>query len=203
MGRKSRSSPGTRVEVVSGRSQLNYAAGSNNVLAISPNSVFPRLLAMADVFQFYRFKKLRIQIPPSVNDVDVYVGYAPGAAFDTPPANGTAIIELPQAVYHSSGKSIDTYLNIGMKELMSNAQIPWFKTIPGTPATQFEIQGNLYTNVGASGGITLIIEYTVEFQSWNLAAQSPLRPSLPATEGKPEEGREVVIGGQKFKLVQA
>ncbi len=166
---------GSRIEVVSGRSVVNYAASTVNTLNISPNSVFPRILAIADVFQFYRFTKLKITNIPL--DTSVVFGYAPGALFDTPPANSQSIIELPMAVWHGSAKFADTILTIPRSELIKEAQLPWFKTIVGTPSAQFEIQGNLYTSVGAgANGATLVLEYTVEFQSWNLAGNSPLKP---------------------------
>ena len=170
--RAMKSTAGSNPEVISGRSVIFFAASSSNIVQISPNSVFPRAAAIADVFQFYRFTKLKVTVIPT--DTQVVIGYAPGAAFDTAPTTGPAIIELPIAVWHGAAKFGETRMMVPRKELIPDAQIPWFKTVPGTPATQFEIQGNLYnaTGAGANGG-TIVIDYTVEFQSWNLAAQSP------------------------------
>lgn len=163
---------GARPEKVSGRSLFTYAAAS--VTTISPAS-FARALAIADVFQFYRFTKLRVKnIPTGIQST---FGYAPGAAFDAVPNLASQVTELPIAVNHGAAKSTDTILNVPRKELMGDSQIPWFKTIPGSPATQFEIQGNLYV-VPAATGIILEIEWECEFQSWNLAANSP-KSNLP------------------------
>ena len=163
---------GSRVEIVSGRTNVNYAATTSATLPIYPAS-FARCLAMADVFQFYRFTKLRVMVIPVDNSV--VIGYAPGAAFDTPPTTFASIIELPVAKYHGSAKFMETIMDVPRRELIRDSQLPWFKTVVGTPATQFEIQGNLYvsTGGGANGGI-LVIEWTCEFQSWNLAGQSPM-----------------------------
>ncbi len=183
MGRKrgnknSKGSPGSRVEVVSGRSNFNYGASTSNVLAITP-ATFSRAAAIADVFQFYRFTKLRVITIPSDNSV--VSGYAPGAAFDTPPTTFASVIELPVAKYHGAAKFYETIMDVSRAELLRDAQLPWFKTIAGTPAVQFETQGNLYiiTGAGATGGI-IVVEWTCEFQSWNLAGQSPF-PKVPGT----------------------
>jgi len=194
---------GARVEVISGRSVVLYAVSTSNVLAVSPNSVFARAAAIADVFQFYRFTKLKCTIIP--RDVEVIMGYAPGAAFDTPPTTGPGIIELPIAVWHGAAKFDDTKMLVPRKELVPDAQIPWFKTIPGTPATQFEIQGNLYFSIGAGAtGGTIVMDYTIEFQSWNLAAQSPLlkvpKAIKSASDGQCKENSDVlVVGGVTYK----
>ncbi len=195
---RNKTSPvGARVEVVSGRTNFNYAATTSTSIAIQPSS-FARCLAMADVFQFYRFTHIRVQVVPADNSV--VVGFAPGALFDTPPTTAASIIELPLAIYHGSGKFTDTYLNVPRSELINDAQITWFKTIAGTPAAQFETQGNLYisTGGGANGGI-LVIEWTCEFQSWNLAGQSPLNLLSPKIDSK----ASIVVEGRTYKLSEA
>ncbi len=196
-------SAGERVEVISGRSTINYASSSSNTLNIAPAS-FSRAAAVADVFQFYRFTKLKVILPP--NGGTTTFGYAPGAVLDTAPTTNAAIMELPYASFHSQVKTMDTVLNVPRKELLKNAQLPWFKTIAGTPDAQFEIQGNLYSAFSATAGGTFVIEYTCEFQSWNLAGNSPLR-SIPSLSGMPsseiEDQKMVLVGDQKFRLVRA
>ncbi len=200
MGRKRRGPAGAKSEVVMGRSLITITASSMNVIQISPNSAFPRALAIADVFQFYRFKKLRVNLCPGT---ELTAGYAPGAAFDTPPTTSAQVIELPVAILQSSAKTTDTVLNVPQKELLNDAQIPWYKTIPGVPSTEFEIQGNLYILAG-SGVSRVYIDYAVEFQSWNLAAQSPLfKNTLVPQETSGVDDRQVVINGQKFIKVGA
>lgn len=202
---RNRSNPlGTRVERVSGRTLFTLAGGSSTVIPISPAS-FSRCAAIADVFQFYRFTDLKVHVYP--NDAAVTVGYAPGAAFDTVPATSGQILELPLAVNHGFLKASDTTLHVPRSELLPDAQIPWFKTIPGTPATQFEIQGNVYVVTPGAAGSIHGIEWTCEFQSWNLAANSPLETkgagktpgsddSVVLLEKKPDV---LVIGGVTYK----
>jgi len=204
MGRRNRNKgqPGAKTETISGRSVVFYAASSVNTLAISPNSVFPRAAAVADVFQFYRFTKLKVTAIPTDNTV--VFGYAPGAAFDTPPANSQSIIELPIAKWHGAAKFSETEMSVPRMELVRDSQLSWFKTIPGTPATQFEIQGNLYSSIGAGAtGGTIVLDYTVEFQSWNLAGNSPLYAipkALKASDGVNEKNSDLlIVGGVTYK----
>lgn len=173
MGKTKKNPLGSRVEVVSGRTFIPTVLNSSNNLSISPIANLPRLLAMAELFQFYRFTKLRAYCMPG--EVQMALGYAPGAAFDTPPTTISGIMELPLAVAHGAFKSTNTVLTVPRKELVDDGQIMWYKTIPGTPATQFEIQGNIYWVVGAGATApNFVLEWTCELQSWNLTAQSPL-----------------------------
>lgn len=206
--RSTKAATGSKPEVVSGRSVVLWANNSSNTIQISPNSLFPRAAAIADIFQFYRFTKLKVTVIPT--DTFVVIGYAPGAGFDTPPTSGVNIIELPIAAWHGAAKFYETTMIVPRRELIPDAQIPWFKTVVGTPATQFEIQGNLYSSVGAGAtGGTVVIDYTIEFQSWNLAAQSPFYRSVKDVSDNSEKtsspaDREVVlVGGQTFKLIKA
>lgn len=177
-GTSSSNSPDS-IEVFSGRQLFNTNGSANtvNTVNISP-ATFTRALAVADIFQFYRFTKIKVIQPPvgfnntTVSSAVVH-GFAPGSEFDTPPTTIAQIVELPRVLYHGLSKTMDGNLTLGRKDLLAHAQIPWFKTIVGTEDPQFEIQANLY-NIASVATISYIIEYTVEFQSPNLAAQSPL-----------------------------
>ncbi len=162
-----------RVEKVCGRTIVQpIISATSGVSSISP-ATFPRCLAMADVFEFYRFTKLNIEVPPS-SGVSYAIGYT-NQGFDTPPTTIAGVIELPYAKYMADTCTTFRQLNIGRKELLADNNLKWFKTIPGTPATQFEIQGNIYAAIAATGGVDLIIEWECEFSQWNLAAQSPFK----------------------------
>jgi len=189
---------GSRPEKVSGRTLFSFTTTGS--IVISP-AAFARALAIADVFQFYRFTKLRIKnIPTGVAST---FGYAPGAVFDTPPTLASQVTELPYAVNHGDAKTTDTILNIPRRELLGDSQIKWFKTIPGSPATQFEIQGNVYVVVPVTG-VILEVEYEVEFQSWNLAANSPKfnlpEPDLPPASRLPTPGDVVWKNHDSFSV---
>lgn len=173
---------GSRPESVSGRQLFSWALSTVSSIPVQP-STFTRALAIADVFQFYRFTNLTIRILPE--EVNAGVSYAPGALFDTPPTTSAGVVELPLHVSHGAFKTTDTVLRVSRKELLGDNQLKWYKTIAGTPAQQFETQGNIYYYTGAGAGTVLVlIDYTVEFQSWNLAAQSPLAHPLPQIAGE-------------------
>ncbi len=187
--------------------QLFNATTTVTTVPISPAS-FTRALAIADLFQFYRFTKIKVhQMPVAFNNTATvnYIihAYAPGSEFDTPPTTPAQLIELPRYIYHGLSKTTDTDMLLGAKDLLSHAQLPWFKTIAGTEDPQFEVQGNLY-NLSTQATESYIIEYVVEFQSPNLAAQSPLRKGLkvdPAHDS-PSKGQDIVtLFGAKYVLL--
>lgn len=197
----------SRAEVICGRTVFNFGAVAASI-AISP-AAFARALAIADVFQYYRFTKLRVRAIPVTGGFQAVVGYAPGT-IDNPPNTISAIAELPYALYHGSAKTTDTILDIPRSELCGDSTIKWYKTIPGTPATDFEIQGNLYYSILVGG--TLVIDYTVEFQSWNLAGNTP-KVSIPTPvsglvnekvdEAKGASSTDVlIVGGVTYRKSQ-
>ncbi len=177
-GNQSRRSPGARVEKICGRQFYNASATPGSIIAVSP-AAFSRALAIADVFQFYRFTKLDIHIAPTATTYSL--GYANGAAFDTPPTTTGEVMQLPYAQLITSTQTVPIKLHVPRSELVKDSQLNWFKTIAGNPDTQFEIQGNIYLGAGAATTAALYVDYEVEFQSWNLATNSPLRavPSVP------------------------
>lgn len=126
---------------------------------------------MADVFQFYRFTKLRVHMPPATS-VDYFLGYS-NSVFDTAATTSGQVMELPYATRSPNDLSVYQYLDIPRSELLKDSQIPWFKTIPGTPATSFEIQGTIYGNATNATTIACVVEWACEFTQWNLAANSP------------------------------
>ncbi len=195
-------SMGSRVETVSGRTNINFGAGASTI-NLTP-AFFNRCLVMADVFQFFRFTKMRVIVPPT--GTTTVVGYAPGALFDTPPTTNAQIIELPQAIWSSGNKTVDTILDVPRSELLKDSQIPWFKTIAGTPAAQFEIQGNLYVFAGANG-VALVVEWTCEFQSWNSTTQSPFvllnKDSKRAGDSEERISDTLVVGGVTYRKSSA
>jgi len=193
---------GARIEIISGRTLLNSAIGSSN-FPISP-AVYPRALAIADNFQFYRFTKYNVTISP-FNAGQAAIGYVPGSGLDTNPVAIASILELPVAVLHGGAKTTDTVLRVPKSQLLTDAQIPWFKTIPGTPDTQFEIQGTLYSI--ATIVMNYVVDWTMEVQSWNLAGNSPFIPkpisSVLSAQTDDEKNDRVLVNGQFFKLIAA
>ncbi len=163
----SMSQNGSSVETVAGRSYISQATGS---VSLSPNSSFPRLLAMADVFTFYRFTRIQVTLVPlGAEQVVCYINQG----VDTIPATIPAAVEMPYMCYNSANQSTNSVMKLGRKELIGDNSIKWWKTIPGTPDAQWEIQGYLYNQRGTGSNIFLV-EWEVEFSQWNLAGNSPM-----------------------------
>ena len=156
------SSPGARVEKICGRQYFSASSAAGQIIAVSP-AAFNRAAAIADVFQFYRFTKLNIEVKPS--SATLSIGYANGAAFDTPPSSSGEVLQLPFAKLMVPTQSVPERISVPRSELVKDSQLTWYKTIAGTPDAQFEVQGNIYLGASGSTSTILVIEYEVEFQS--------------------------------------
>ena len=113
-------------------------------------------------------------------------------------------------VVHGRYKTVDTMLDIPRNELVNKAQLPWFKSFPGTPDKQFETQGNMYYVADASLSLICMIDYEIEFQSWVLPANSPASGQLSTSNSKqPPSGKVdknsdlVIIDGMTYKRSSA
>ncbi len=177
------------IQRVCGRSEVAVLGSSttSSIIPIQPSS-FARCLAMGDVFEFYRFTSLKVEIPPLVASLavanEVAVGYS-NQTFDTPPTSVAAVMELPCATRNIRRSTVFRSFTVSRNELIANAPLKWYKTIVGTPEALFETQGNLYVAADGNDAPTvLVIEWEVEFSQWNLAGQSPLS-AHPALEPIP------------------
>ena len=204
--KRSQGPPDARIEKVSGRGLFITAATPGSIFTILNPTVFPRAAAMADIFQYYRFTKLDIELKPT--GTAYALGYANGAAFDTPPSTAAEVTALPFSKYITIPQTVSEKLSIPRSELLKDSQLKWYKTMAGTPDAGFEIQGNVYLGAGITTTINLVIDYEVEFQSWNLANNSPLRAlsSVPvgvsSQESSPGSERPNVLylNGAVYKL---
>ncbi len=195
--KKSRSSKTTKpaqspsVQRVCGRTLVNVlgAATTATIVPLQP-STFPRALAMGDVFEFYRFTSLKIELPPFLATASgaarhYAIGYS-NQTFDTPPSTVAQVIELPCASRQDLNSSVYRNFVVTRNELLSNGPLKWYKTIVGSPDALFETQGNIYcVSDAADAEVSLVIEWEVEFSQWNLAAQSPFIGNRPALEPIP------------------
>ncbi len=177
------------VQRVCGRSIITVGAATTLTVAIQP-STFARCAAMAEVFEFYRFVSLKVELPPVAGGTGTGVGnYAIGYSnqtFDNPPANELQVIELPYATRQVPASTMFRSFKLGREELLRNSPLAWYKTIVGTPDQLFETQGNLYYagDFALTGGIPVVVEWEVEFSQWNAASNSPmvLYEAIPGTD---------------------
>lgn len=146
---------------------------------------FTRALALADNFQYYRFKKVKVTVLPSMVGTSysaaipqsVAVGYEPGPAPDTPPASQNDVMNLSRSVFHGRGQTVNSHLNLGSNDLLADSPIKWYKTIAGTPDAQWEQQGVVYffaaANTGTSVSFDVLYDYEIEFQGLMVASSTP------------------------------
>ncbi len=207
-GRRNGSAAGQKWETISG--QQLFISTSNGVLTqvpVAPSS-FTRVLAIADSFSYYRFTKIKIEMLPSLEDAgsgtQVYVslalGYLPGVAPDTPPANEASVLALPYANFLSQGSAVPRRITIPRRELVGDGQLKWYKTIAGAADSQFETQGIIYGWAAGStitNGVNWMVHYTCELQGWILAGNTPL--SVPKDVSKMEDHLKLLIARQKAK----
>lgn len=204
-GRKNKTSSkslGSAHQSVSGRTLFTLSAASS-IIFLNPAS-FPRCLAMADVFNLYRFTRLKFTIMPGSS---TSVGFSTGE-FDTPPTTVTQIMELAYAGLVPGTQTVPVHVNVPRSELLGDSTLKWYKSIAGTPASGFENQGALYWLAG--GAVFLLVEWTCEFSQWNLAANSPMKPIVPVGKNdssiskKPQSWYEksedfIVVGGVTYR----
>lgn len=171
-----------RVEIIAGRTLFSPTpdAGSITAIPLYPTS-FPRCLAIADNFEYYRFTKLRVIHYPAAyltNGTDTYLAYSNGT-YDTPPGTFAAMAELPFFDLNTEFTSIITGFTVNRQELLSDVPLKWFKTVPGSQDVPLEVQGNLYYGLGGVGfstQIDFVVEWICELSQWNLVGQSPMVP---------------------------
>ncbi len=185
--RRNAGASGQKWETISG--QQLFISTTNNALTqvpVAPSS-FTRVLAIADSFSFYRFTKIKIEMLPSLEDAasgtqqyaSLALGYLPGVAPDTPPANEASVLALPYANFLSQGSTVPRRITIPKRELVGDGQLKWYKTIAGAADSQFETQGIIYgwasSNAGSiTSGVNWMVHYTCQLQGWILAGNTPM-----------------------------
>ncbi len=176
---------GNKIEVVCGTEHFDITATGLTQRVLVPFN-FTRALAIADNFAYYRFRKVHVEIHPgrNSNGDGVAVAYLPGVAPDTVPASLNAVMNLPYSKFHSDTKTVETYIKLGRSELIGDAPTKWFKTIAGTPDSQWEQQGGFYIwSDDPTPEFEITFRYEVELQGWVLAANTP-QPALSSTNSK-------------------
>lgn len=121
-----------------------------------------RLAAISDAFEFYRFTKVRIEIPPHrmSSAGDGLFGYAP-VATSTSPTTFAQIAEMPavsamipvglSTTFSSTTRTIQ--FNVP-KRILLQEQVPWLRTRNNAAfATEFEQQGTFWFYAPVAAGV--------------------------------------------------
>lgn len=188
---------------------LTLASPTMQAVNVVP-SLDSRLNAIAAVYQWYRFIKLKVHLLPTLaaNDVLATVGYLPRQP-NTTPVSHNELCQMPASTTKSWSQQVKSTMIINQDIMIGDTNLKWYQTELGTEDTQFEIQGVLYfagtANVNPSNTI-VIIEGTCEFKGRANTLQSPLMVSpspkllsnVPLDEKKNEESDAVVISGVTY-----
>jgi hypothetical protein len=149
------------------------ATGSANVAP----TLTPRLLAIADDFDEYRFIKLRFRIRRSLATGDFAVNYTPGIT-DNPPTTIVRVSEQLSSLLSSSQETIPSpWVNVSKQQLAGYH--PWYKSVAGAGVgSDEEIQGALYyVNSGTFAGF-IEMEGVCEFRAAANSATTPMERAL-------------------------
>jgi len=157
-------------------------ATTSVALSVSPNSsLSPRLAALADDFDEYRFTRLRFRLhrASDTSPSDFFcAGYLPGIV-DTPPTTQAQMMEILNSVYLTGVETVPTPWSEVPKPVLAGMH-PWYKTIPGTPEASEEFQGGLYGACTTSSVLRLEIEGVCQFRAAVAAGNTPLERALAA-----------------------
>jgi hypothetical protein len=155
---------------------------------------FTRALAVADAYSYYRFKKVKLTVHPSElatasgtsQEPTLAVGFSPGPAPDTPPASQNDVYNLSRSIFVGSAMTMPTAMTLKPKDLLVDSPIKWYKTLSGTPDTQWEQQGVFYFFPGITSGsavaYNVTVDYEVEFQGLMVPTSTPVKPVGPSSD---------------------
>jgi hypothetical protein len=146
-------------------------------LQVSPNSTMsPTLTAIAQVYDEYRFTKLRYRLHPNgpfaTNPTFKTLAFYPGIV-DVPPSSPSLNAESTLCVVHSGGQTTPSkWMNVPRKILAGMHS--WYKSVPGTPDIAEEVQGYMFfAGLVASASWIWEVEGVCDFCSPINASSTP------------------------------
>lgn len=174
MPRKSKKGK-NRVEVLCGSCSLNYSAATSANFPITPSNANwdSRANALADAFNLYRFTRITLKwcYPTTDSVVACLMGTT-----DTFPTTISNAIQCEYSAHGSLGQTTVSSLAIPRSFLLKTPA-QWYKTEPGTPDPDFEVQGNIFVVTPSVATIRIFAEYEIEFSDWAPTGSTPM-PSL-------------------------
>jgi hypothetical protein len=168
--------------------QASNGVASTYTQAIHPSGLGPRILSMADSFEFYRVEKLEFRLHPGTDISGLILGACYlGGVTDTVPATQ---YDMSQVVHHvclgSVAKMPTNWCVVDARTLAGYC--PWYKTLQGTPDVAQEIQGNIYSISGnSSTAVLLEFRGTIAFKGAVPVGSTPMERVL--TENRREKQR--------------
>jgi hypothetical protein len=193
-----------RVELVNGRVFTTVTLDANGVglVNLTPDSTAgnlgassPKLASISDVFQYYRFSRLRVL--PHLNSTTVVpmaVGFCPALDLTGAPTNLTGVLDMPWStrvfsvpiagLAYPFSPSLE---DVPKANLMGNP-LKWFRTRQSASIDdEFEIQGQLWIKGLPSSTSNLEVEYWIEVKSYIAIAFTPKKVE---EKGAPRDAAE-------------
>jgi hypothetical protein len=134
-------------------------------IPISPNSTLcTRLVTLADTFEQYRMIDLKYRMHrAAATVVNVQAAGFIAGVTDTAPSSVLTVAETGNATILGGQSTIPSdWLHVPRQVLAG--QLPFYKTVVGSPDTLEEIQGNLYVVGNATDAYHVEIRGAIEFK---------------------------------------
>lgn len=170
---------------------LSNTFTSSTQLLLTP-TITPRLTAIADDYDEYRFEKLRFRVRDSSGATGHQMAcYIPGIV-DTPPSNLAQIGEVLNTVGVTTGETVPSQWADIPKGVLSGMH-NWYKSVAGAPAAAEEQQGVVCLVETSAGSVNQVLEIEgiCAFRSAISAANTPLERAL--AQRRREKARIVAL----------
>jgi hypothetical protein len=151
------------------RTTLSAGVGGATIVPTQFNTI----TTVSDAFALYRFSRLEFRlIPDGARTQTQVAGYYPGTT-DTLPSTQPQVAETLSSCVLGATQTIPSeWVRLNASDL--KGYLPWYKTKVGTPANEFEIQGNVYTVGSGSESYCLEIRGICELKNQLSVSQTPM-----------------------------
>jgi hypothetical protein len=174
------------------------ATGVIGTFALVPVGGFldsAKLAAMADLFQYWRWKSLSVEVgptsfgsgSPSTQGVEGAWGIAQGD-LTSPPSSFLEVLDLPISHFKWLGETMPRRKKVPIRFL--RGMVPWYKTVIGSFDQQLEIPATLYTFGTTDVMHYLLLEGSIEFKSFIGTANNPFKHLGVARRQEPADAKE-------------
>ncbi len=162
------------IEVVRGSIfNVLITAATSGQLNLQPQDArWGRLVDISEVFNLYRFTRLDIEWLTIAAASDSAVGVIAGVV-DLAPATTTLVGQTEYWGVNYQDQTTPTRFSVPRSYLIGETSLKWWKTVPGTPDDWNEIQGIICGAQGVSGGLSVRVDYEIEFCSYVNVANTP------------------------------
>jgi len=150
--------------------------GGGFAINLLPASMSARLGSEADGFSFYRVKALKFRLHRSASTNPGGAAYIAGNP-NTPPASILQGSEALTGVYLAAQYTVPSNWATCRRQELAGP-LPWYKTVSGTDAVDFEYPGIIAVNGTSTDAFVIEIEGVYEFKDPIATANTPEEVAL-------------------------